>query len=237
LPARQKHNNNMKKTLKNMQSLLAVAGIVALGATASAQPDPIIENVIASTSSAMVEGTLTFDIPQFNPSLGTLNSVELTLTPTPETIYPSDYSSIVQTITDASVNSPSGSLVDDSSLGLTASWSGVQSPPGQEESIVFAAPGLENGTPQTFSFTAPPASVAVGPAGFVGGGDYDLSFTSTATATSEGTGTVGDTYVSWNGTISGTLEVEYDYTVPEPTTISLLATGLLGALTVRRRKV
>ena len=49
---------------------------------------------------------------------------------------------------------------------------------------------------------------------------------------------LSDTYVGWNGYIGGTLEADYYYTaVPEPTTISLLATGLLGALTIRRRKV
>ena len=148
------HNNNMKKTIKNIQWLLAVAGIVALGATAAAQSllDP--EYVIAPTSYAMVGGTLTFDVSQFDPSLGTLNSVVLTLTPSPGAIYPSDFSTISQTITDASVNDPSGSLVD-SAIGLTASWSGVQSPLGQQESIVALPFTVNNGISTDFQFHRP----------------------------------------------------------------------------------
>lgn len=229
---------NMKKTIKSLQMLLAVAGVVAVGATAGAQTETQI--VTNPTTTAMVSGTLTFVVPQFNPALGTLNSVDLTLTPAPGSVYPSDYSLTTQTITDASVNDPNGSLTGvGDALGLTASWSGVQNPLGQSESI-SATPGLNNGAPQTFAFTTPAVSLTgVNPAGtgFVGLGNDNLSFTTAATATSFGMGAPSVTFVGWNGTIGGTLEVTYNYTVvPEPSTISLVVAGLLGVLGIRRRK-
>jgi hypothetical protein len=212
--------------MKAIQNLLAAVGIAALGATAAAQSE--LETVNLPATYAMVSGTLTFDVPQFDPSLGTLNSVVVTLTPSPGAIYPWDYSTAPQTITDASVNSPVGSL-------------GVQSPSGQSESIVYASSGFQNGAPQTFSFTAPATSVTVGPSGFVGAGDNDLTFTSSATATSSGSGVPSETFVGWNGMIGGDLSVDYNYTaysaVPEPATVGLLATGLLGVLRLRRRNV
>ena len=224
--------------MKAIQNLLAAVGIAALGATAAAQSE--LETVNLPATYAMVSGTLTFDVPQFDPSLGTLNSVVVTLNHSPAAIYPWDYSTAPQTITDASVNSPVGSLVD-SSIGLTANWSGVQSPSGQSESIVYASSGFQNGAPQTFSFTAPATSVTVGPSGFVGAGDNDLTFTSSATATSSGSGVPSETFVGWNGMIGGDLSVDYNYTaysaVPEPATVGLLATGLLGVLRLRRRNV
>jgi hypothetical protein len=220
-------------SIKNLHTLLAVAGVMAMGATAVAQSE--FESVTLTPTTAGTTSTITFDVPQFNLP-GTLNSVTLTLTPSFGNFGPEVFNSSFspQLATSIGVNNPAGTLAD-SAIGLTAAWSGVQSPSGQTESATVSPFSLYVGTPQTFTFTAPPTSVSVGPAGFTGAGDDDLTFTGTATATSMVTGT--SVLASFYGNVGGELDVTYYYTaVPEPTTISLLVTGLLGAWTIRRRK-
>ena len=78
----------MKKTIKNLQMLLAVVGVVAISAAAVAQ-SVYTEYVDVTPSTTGAGGTITFDIPQFNSSLGTLNSVKLTLPLPLETLVPS----------------------------------------------------------------------------------------------------------------------------------------------------
>jgi len=228
---------NMRTTIKTLKSLVAVSSVMALEATLFGQ-STTNESVIDPALPPMQGGSLRFGVPQFNPSLGTLNSVDFTITPIFGYIQPWDSAAIPQTITDASVNSPRGTLAD-SALGLTESWSGAQYPSGQLENVVISNPGsFGYGAPQTFSFTGPPSSInGADPTGFTGTGDVLVSFATSASATSRGMGT-GMLAFSWVGTIGGELDITYNYTpspVSEPATIGLLAGGLLGALSIRRK--
>lgn len=217
--------------------LLSIASILAIDSNTLAQSE--LENVTIAPSSSGVNGTLTFDVPQFDSSLGSLNSVELTLTPSIGG-FGNEISFITgspEVATGLSVGKPSGSLTD-SAIGLTSTYSSSETETSKQINVP-AGEGLIMGpnlfVPPDFYFSL--GSVSVGPTGFVGSGFNDLTFTGNCTATVTGSG--NGLGVSYWGSIGGSLAIEYDYTVasvPEPTTITLLAGGLLGALTLPLRK-
>lgn len=194
------------------------------------------EYVDIAPSSAGISSTITFDIPEFNPSLGTLNSVDLTLTPTF-----GDFGSEALNLTSSplladpfTVSDPSGSL-ESTALGLTASWSSSDSE-NSPNYIANAGPFVVTAGPALlFSFNTSLGSVAVGPAGFTGVGNYDLVVTGSGTANSSGD--VSGLGAGWYGNVGGNLEVDYNFTpVPEPTTLALACLGGLAALVVTRRR-
>jgi hypothetical protein len=210
--------------MKNCKNLLVGVGVAALGATAVAQSE--IENVSVTPSSQGLSGVITFDVPQFNPFLGTLSSIDLTLTPTFGNFGSQAYNYTTSPITAVgfTVSDPSGSLMD-AALGLTSTW--LSSDSLTSPNYTIAPVSLANGPALPFTFTTTPGSVAVAPsgfAGFTGLGYDDLSFTTTAAATSTGTATPGAVLVGSYGNVGGLLSVTYNFTpaVPEPSTFTLL---------------
>src|SRR5580692_3452692 len=71
----------MKKSAKYVRTIRSLAGVLAFSTTV-ARASILVEYVGVAPSPSGLDGTLTFDIPQFNSNLGTLNSVKVTLTPT-----------------------------------------------------------------------------------------------------------------------------------------------------------
>ena len=215
---------------------LAVSLAISLGAIAM-QASIVTEDVNITPTSSGAGGTLAFNFAQFDPTLGTLNSVELTLTPTVGEIG----TQIVnfggpQTVTLASVSSPNGSL---SGLGLDATWSSSQS---LQINNYLAASGLNDVSLPFTSFTIDPSSVTLGSAGFVGNGTYTLDLTGSSTATSSGS--PGSLFYGWYGNVGGDLEVDYNYTapVPEPSTIFagallLLPLGVGAVRSFRKQRI
>ena len=183
---------------------------------------------------------LTFDINQFNPALGTLNSVQLTVSgQVVANLIFSNYDGATgsvridqfTTFQIAYFNSSSTNLlVDDENF----EWS----TPGFPTRIQVGAGGAythswgpENEGPVTQNYTLPSDL-----ANFTGMGVIPVAAQLSATTEEDTSG--GNYFVSMNTSGSATAEVIYDFTpVPEPTTIALVAIGLLGALMIRRRKV
>lgn len=176
-----------------------------------------------------------FDFAKFNAALGTLNSIDLILTPVVGDIGYSVYNigSAPQTVAYAQVSDPNGTLVN-SALGLSASWSSSET---LAQDNFTANPGLNTGSLPFSSFALTPSSIVLGPAGFTGTGTYDLTVNSSATAISS-ISAGPPLFVAWYDNVGGTLAVTYNYSaVPEPASMGKFA-GLLalGALLLVVRK-
>jgi hypothetical protein len=179
------------------------------------QADVFTESVAVTPSPTGVNGNISFDFAQFNPALGTLNSVELILTPTFGDFGYSvlNSSSTPQTVGYAGVQNPNGDLA--ASIGLNATWASIEN---YQSGNFMAAPGVNNGSLPFQNFVVPPSSVIVGASGFVGLGTYGLLVNASGFATSFGSpGT--PLFYSWYGNVGGNLQVDFNYSaVPEPST-------------------
>ncbi len=203
-----------------MKTVVTLALSLAIATAAQATIE--VENVAVSPSSAGLSGSFNFNIPQFDPSLGTLNSVSLSLTATVGDVGYSvlNISGIPLPVIFAGVSSPSGSLVN-AALGLDATWGSSQS---LTSGSFVAGPGFTQGSlPFTFNTAASTAGVPV--AGFTGAGDYVLTVTGSSTATSSGSPGF-PLFYGFYGNVGGNLEVDYNYS-PVPETTTLLAGALL----------
>jgi hypothetical protein len=202
--------------MKNGKSVLILTAF-ALCLPVQARAAMFVENVSVAPTTA---GSLNFDFAQFDPSLGTLSSVELILTPIVGEIGYQVYNiSAPQSVAFASVTDPQGTLTGS---GLSAAWSSTES---HQQSSFTAASGLSTG-PLTFSsFAITPSSVTVGPAGFAGSGTYDLILNATDLAIAGGSASPSLFYGYFEN-VGGNLEVEYNYTAPE----SVMMTRISGLL-------
>jgi hypothetical protein len=231
----------MKQRNWTTKNVLAVVGVVAMAATA-AQASILTEYVDVTPSSSGGSG-LTFSLPTFDPSLGTLNSVELTLTPVlgnfgNQALNLSANPVLVSLATEAI--SGTGSL-NNSTLLMSATYyttSGTLLSPD-----FTAAPGLfvlTDGPGLPFVWTIADSSAGVTAAGYAALGG-SLVFTgsnpSFASSGSDGVYAIGS-----YGNVGGDLEVDFNYTaVPEPTTIlagvlTLLPFGASGLRILRKRQ-
>ncbi|MBN1456592.1 MAG: PEP-CTERM sorting domain-containing protein [Sedimentisphaerales bacterium] len=173
-------------------------------------------------------GGTSLSFPQFNPALGTLNSVKIDLsgsmetTLTIENLASTASFGSAKTELDMTVLSPGGvnALIE-----LDSSWFSYNLNPGQ--SITTNPPLEKSGTlSETYTLAAILAE-------FTGPGTIELgagTFTIAVLANTGGNTSVEQaTYASLDGTVT------YDYTVPEPATISLLSMGGLALLRKRRK--
>jgi hypothetical protein len=239
-----REGHNEKDVMKRTVSLIALVGLCTGVASASLMNETV---VVAQggvpyggvTISPPVTGssTLNFVGSQFDPTLGTLNSVSLVLT-----ANLSD--STVGAIRMSAGSSYqidwtySGSLTLLSFPSLSSAWNGSGATtvdPEPPYSIEFVPLGLSDPTASTT------LSSSLSP--FIGNSTFDLAAALSTTAgwqftATEPTGEFG----SFNPYAGGTLQITYDYTaVPEPTTMMAGALLLLpfGASTIRilRKKV
>jgi opacity protein-like surface antigen len=211
-----------------MKRILTTAAVVALAA-AAAQATIMTGTIDVAPTLQGTTGQLTFHIPQFAPTLGTLNSVQLTLTPVIGGFgYNVANLGAAVMVTDASVSNPHGSLTDTGALGLNATWSSSETHSSGNflaSAGSFASPAYTAGTLPFNSFTIASSSVAVGPAMFVGTGTFSLILNGSAAATSEGSPGF-PLFYGFYGNVGGSLEVAFNYTpVPEPSCLALIVMG------------
>lgn len=208
---------------------------------------------VSMASAAAVQHDITFGptptgnasypllLPQFDITLGTLNSVTLMLD------VDTDSGSIAW---DNEAGSPS-----DVTLGIGAEVTAtgpatlvvVVMPLQTGSAIGIAADEVADGAGDflgldAFSVTGGSGNDSDNTTLFSGFGAY-IGTGTFSTTISSGVSTSLSTSGGWGpinpspGQFDGTLSVIYDYTVPEPATMSLLAVGGLAALRRRRRKI
>ncbi len=217
-----------------MSAALAVltgAGMLMGGAgLAEAGQDFTLSNGIQASQ------TLNFD--KFNTSLGTLNSVDITLS-----------NSITGGVASVSITGGEGGTISDevsgtlliTGPGATTLFSAASS---ESASCSFNGPGScsNSGDQSNPTFDPNPATVTTDLLAFEGTGTFGLNASLNdvqENPTSDGIG-ISPQY-SFTYLWSGTIDVTYNYTptveAPEPASFALLATavGGLGLLTRRRR--
>jgi hypothetical protein len=220
-----------------MKRIIAVSVAMSLGAIA-VQASIVTDNVSIAPSVAGEQSGLTFSLPTWDPSLGTLNSVELTLTPTlgnfgDEAI---NLSSSAQTISGATeAFQGTGTLQDTSGLSMKASYStssGTLTSPTFTAAAGFLVTTYGPGLP--FVWTTLDSSATVTASGYAALGN-SLAFTGNNPQFTSSGGD-GSWAIGGYGNVGGNLEVDFSYTpVPEPTTMVAGVMLLLpfGASTLR----
>lgn len=207
---------------------LSIATLMFLGWMAGAvQAATVTYTTTTPIPAATTDWSSSLAFQQFNPSLGTLSSVTLKFT------------GVMNTVVTATNNSQS----DSSGTAKTEIQITVQDNGGN-----LLAPTIDLFSPLLSYVLAPGQSTTSGQliktgnssslyssadilAEFTGPGSIILP-ASTFSQTSL-TNTGGNTYASQTSTASLTGQVIYEYAVPEPATLSLLA---LGGLALRRRR-
>jgi hypothetical protein len=235
------------KKQKYMKRLFAVSLVMSLGAiVAQASMVSVTENIAPSSSGL---SGLTFSLPTFNPTLGTLNSVELTLTPIPgdfgnSALNTTGFSGpatvvVVPANTLTELITGVGSL-ENSSLGMNATYQTTSGKLTTAPSLTLPASPLfaiVDGPALPFVWTTTPSSSAALAAAAYAALGGSLVFDTTAQTLSFTSGGGDGTWATGGyGNVGGNLEVDFSYTaVPEATTIIAGAMLLLpfGASTLR----
>jgi hypothetical protein len=216
--------------------IIALAVLAAVGASvAQAAVDSQIVNV--TPSSAGVSG-LTFSLPTFNTSLGTLNSVELILTPVLGACGNSalNLSSSAQTISGTTENPTGIGSLNNSALGLSATYANSSGVLPSPTFTAAAGPGvITQGPGLPFSWIITQSSTELATAAYSALGS-SLAFTGISPSFAS-TGGDGTWAVGGYGNVGGSLEVNFNYSaVPEPvTTTAFAGLSALGLLLVTMR--
>jgi hypothetical protein len=237
----QKQKYKMKKRNKDIQRLLAV-GVLALAATAAQAT--IETETITVAPSLGGSGGLTFSLPTFDPSLGTLNGVELTLTPVLGSAGSSDVnlSGSPVTISGATVAFNGVGSLQNSGLGMTATYQTLSGVLDSPDYVANGFPPPADGPALPFVWTTVDSSAALSDAAYAALGG-SAAFTGTGITGTYSFPDVPNNYIGGYYDLGGSLEVDFNYTpVPEPATIisgllMVLPCGASALRILRRRQV
>lgn len=215
------------KTLRTSSFItIAIVALALLVAAPIAIADDIQTGSISLTTTDF--SGLPISVAQFDPSLGTLNSITITLTG--------------DNLASTTVHNPTGAeivfeLDEQTQLTLTNSLAGVGT---LAETLTYSYPsvdvlagGTNNLGPNSFNGTAASESVASADfAQFEGLGDVNFLIGSLSGYTALGGG--NNAQITISNQDDATVTIDYNYGelpppgVPEPGTMSLFGTGLLG---------
>jgi hypothetical protein len=223
----------MKKTL----SLIAIAGLCVGVVNASMITETVVvaQQSVNSGSATVGNSDINLDFigSQFDPTLGTLNSVDLALT---ANLSDSTVGGLRTSAgSDAwNINWNYSGSVTLSSLPLSSTWTGSGptsvNPPGVfPPTFQYVPIGLSDPTPTGTSLTSSLSQ-------FIGSSTFDLAALLQTSATWGSTPNNGTEFGNFNPYAGVTLQVTYNYTpVPEPTTCVVGAMLLLpfGTSTLR----
>ncbi|HMD61944.1 MAG TPA: choice-of-anchor E domain-containing protein, partial [Opitutaceae bacterium] len=169
----------------------------------------------------------------FDSTLGTLTSVNLTLTSTADgTVSVINFTASPQSFTNAfasmtvNVTGPDGTATTVTPVSTQAT--GIANPP---------AFTITNFNPVGATAVSSVSAGNLGMYEAIGGGTLDFIINSSATGSYGGTGTPGAVGFGGSAAAYGDLQITYDYTVvPEPATYTVLVgAAALGLVLLRRR--
>ncbi len=210
----------------------------AAASTAFAQSTAVYDATFGSAASPWVVGTEsaeTLNVPGFDPSLGRLTAVEITLTATAGgsvtvinfTEKPQGFANATASMT-ASVTGPGATTVS-------------ASPAATDPSGVALGPKFNVSNFGTVSGTVS-RSVNVSSEHFslyeaLGGGLIALAVKSSSQGTYSGTGGLGDIGFSGTADIFGDVKVAYTFTtIPEPSAFAVVLSSIVFSVALVRRR-
>jgi hypothetical protein len=221
-------------------AIIALAVLAVAFVTPAANADIISYSDTFGPTGVPFSQTSVATLPQFDPSLGTLLSVTLTLDASTfagtiawdnEASIPSDVTlgigaeitaTAMSTLTTVALPMQTGSADD-----IDADNDGAADFIGTDSFGVFGGIGSDSDSDST--------SVIAEMIPFIGIGTFPVMAESTVATyltTDGGFGPIDPR----PGLTEGTVTVEYEYAVPEPATMTLLAVGGLGVISRRRRR-
>jgi hypothetical protein len=229
-----------RKSTPWLSSLLAVT-IVAAASVAHADTIVSYTTTVPMQTTDLSSVTATPAIPEFNTSLGTLNSITISYTGSENSAF---------TLTNTAAGSETFKFSESLFFELDNTDASIDS------DVNGLAPELDN-VPLTTITLAHNGTRNFGP--FINSNVQSETITGAELADFEGAGNLGDflistltgtTFLGGGGNIKltgtttagGSVEVTYDYTaappppIPEPGTLGLFGTGLLGLAALLRRK-
>lgn len=216
-------------TLKAFPSFCLVTLMLGLLPTPAAAS--LIDQYTYTIFTNSVPFTQTFDVAKFDPSLGTLVGISMTLeTSGSATVKILNETLQNQGFTAATarlpllITGPDGSFVEFVTTAGPASGT-ITAAPFAGGSMVLSIPGpVITGASNA---TVPEANFA----SYIGPGGSTMSFNAAATGFYSGSSDIADTlWFSGSGRVGGTFTIAYEYIttdVPEPVTMALFGSGLL----------